>query len=118
MFIDNVLCTMLVHLGIVDLSDCTVDTLRKWDTSASEFRTKAQGKNKEDLDAIPKHVDGPRVTAQEAYTVRAAALDAGRVILERVKELKGKEGFEWFESVDEADIGESDRADVLRLRRR
>ena len=107
MFIDNVLCTMLVHLGIVDLSECTVDTLRKWASSSSEFRSRVQGKSKEELDAIPKHVDGPRVTAQEAYTVRAAALDSGKIMLERVKELKVKEGFEWLAEVDEADIGGS-----------
>lgn len=110
MFIDNVLCTMLVHLEILDLSSCTVETLSRWHTSANEFRSSVnfKGKTKGELDGIPKHVDGPRVTAQEAYTVRAAALDAGKVILERVREIsKGREGFGWLGTVDEADIGKS-----------
>jgi hypothetical protein len=105
MFIDNVLCTMLVHLGIVDLSSCTVETLSRWNTSANEFRSSVKDKTQEELDGIPKHVDGPRVTAQEAYTVRAAALDAGKVILERVREIEGREGYGWLGTVDEADIG-------------
>ncbi|KAH8088998.1 hypothetical protein HD553DRAFT_152935 [Filobasidium floriforme] len=104
MFIDNVLCTMLVHLEILDLSSCTVPTLSSWNTSANEFRVSVKGKTKEELDGIPKHVDGPRVMAQEAYTVRAAALDAGKVILERVREIEGREGFGWLGTVDEADI--------------
>jgi hypothetical protein len=107
MFIDNVLCTMLVHLEILDLSSCTVETLSRWNTSAKEFRSRVKDKTQEELDVIPKHVDGPRVTAQEAYTVRAAALDAGKVILERVREIKGREGFGWLGTVDEADIGKS-----------
>jgi hypothetical protein len=107
MFIDNVLCTMLVHLEILDLSSCTVETLSKWHTSANEFRLSVKDKTKGELDVIPKHVDGPRVTAQEAYTVRAAALDAGKVILERVREIEGREGFGWLGTVDEADIGKS-----------
>lgn len=105
MFIDNVLCTMLVHLGILDLSSCTVETLSRWNTSAKEFRSRVKDKTQEELDVIPKHVDGPRVTAQEAYTVRAAALDAGKVMLERVREIEGREGFGWLGTVDEADIG-------------
>lgn len=106
MFIDNVLCTMLVHLEILDLSDCSVPALKAWHTSAQEFRDKVQGKSADELSAVPKHVDGPRLNAQEAYTVRASALDAGRVIFGRIQELKTKEGLEWLSSVNEADVGE------------
>jgi hypothetical protein len=104
MFIDNVLCTMLVHWNIIDLSESSVETLALWGKQAEAFRPKLkEGK----LEDVPSHVDGPSVTAREAYVVRSAAIEAGKRILEHARKISKEEGLEWLAEVSEADIGRS-----------
>ncbi|KAN0062468.1 hypothetical protein ACQY0O_004999 [Thecaphora frezii] len=89
MFVDNVIPTMLVRFGILDLSQARSPTLRAW----SEKQEAAQG------------AEGPRLNREEAYALRAAALYAGEKIVERARVL-AKQGGElaWLEELNEVDL--------------
>ena len=102
MFVDNVLCTMLVHLQVLDLSECTIPALQAWSTQAAELRGKMESSNAEEVEQIPRHVEGPRFTAQEAYVVRASALDAGQAIKNRAHQLgqSGQAGLGWLADIN------------------
>lgn len=107
MFVDNVLPTMCLYLGFIDASESTVPALREWARENAEFKAMLREKG---VDGVPKEkkvTEGPRLSAEEAYVVRAAALDVGRVAMERVEELCGREGLGWLKGMTEADLGES-----------
>lgn len=94
-FCDNVIPSMLHHLGILNLKECNSETLKGW-------KRMEQGDGK-----VGDKVDGPMLSKLEAYLVRAGAVDAGLEIKNRAWELAGKEqDMKWLEGVTEADIGE------------
>lgn len=107
MFVDNVLPTMCLYLGFIDASESTVPALREWARQNEEFKTMLREKGADGVPKEKKVTEGPRLTAEEAYVVRAAALDVGRVAMERVEELSGREGLAWLNGMTEADLGES-----------
>lgn len=101
MFVDNVLPTMCLHLGLIDATESTVPALKAWALADAAYKGAQMG-------AVEgKSVkEGPRLTAEEAYVVRAAALDAGRVARERAAEvLCEREGLGWLRGMTEADFG-------------
>ncbi|KAJ3181594.1 hypothetical protein HDU85_003536 [Gaertneriomyces sp. JEL0708] len=101
MFVDNVIPTMLVDLGIVDLSECKLAKLQQWGKESISLRNRiAQGEGAN----LPKVVEGPRLTREEAYVVRAAAVDAGQVVIKRAKELGKEASLEWLGTMTEADL--------------
>ncbi|KAJ9123039.1 hypothetical protein QFC22_001228 [Naganishia vaughanmartiniae] len=104
MFVDNVLPTMCVHLGFIDLSECSVPALRAWGAAA----TAATGQATSETDGAKKKIrEGPSLTAEEAYIVRAAALDAGRIAVERAHALAAASdgaGLSWLADMTEADL--------------
>lgn len=92
MFVDNVLPTVLVHARVLDLSSAS-PALRKW---GADPDAKGEEKNQ----------PGPQLRKEDAYAVRAAALDAGTQMVKRAKELAEEEGRGWMASMTEADLGE------------
>jgi hypothetical protein len=94
-FSDNVLPSMLVHLGVLDLSQGpptlhaafpgagsaeTLETLLQGPTpliSSAEAGRPATG---------TPSLDGPALGAQDAYILRAAAVDACQIIVQAVRE--------------------------------
>lgn len=84
-FSDNVLPSMLVHLGVIDLSECTVGSLKgifldskdqlNAFLSSGPVPSEAAGANK----APPK--EGPHLSKEEAYVLRASAVDACELIV-------------------------------------
>jgi len=90
-FTDNVIPSMLIHLGVLDLSNAS--------SGLDKFFTDAQGK----VDALlvasaspstgkpvvtretPK--DGPHLRAAQAYILRAAAIDACEMIVQKSRSL-------------------------------
>lgn len=101
MFVDNVLPTMCLHLDLIDATESTVPALKAWAHDDAAYKRAQTGAGE------GKSVkEGPRLTAQEAYVVRAAALDAGRVARERATEvLCEREGLGWLRGMTEADFG-------------
>lgn len=116
MFVDNVLPTMCVYLGFIDASESTVPALRKWGKENAEFKQLIKEKGAGGVPKEKKVTEGPRLTAEEAYVIRAAALDVGRVAMERVEALSGREGLGWLKGMTEADLGESPTRGLQRVK--
>ncbi|KAF9559851.1 hypothetical protein CPC08DRAFT_818536 [Agrocybe pediades] len=89
-FSDNVLPSMLVHLGVIDLSSAP-DVSKLFPVSEGQVTalleaaptpaTAARSKT------IPK--EGPKVTRDQSYILRAAAIDACQLIVETARSLDG-----------------------------
>lgn len=103
MFVDNVLPTMCLHLDLIDVTESTVPALKAWGLADAAFKQAQAGAPEAQGKSVK---EGPRLTAEEAYVVRAAALDAGRVARERARELSSREGLDWLREMTEADFGE------------
>ncbi|UZJ54608.1 hypothetical protein CBS101457_003928 [Exobasidium rhododendri] len=82
-FIDNVIPSLLVFWGIIDLNNAKDDTLRQW------ARTGRQVVENESLQSDGKAIviPGPTLSHEQAYIIRAAALDACRAIKDRCVQL-------------------------------
>ncbi|KAJ9112624.1 hypothetical protein QFC19_000644 [Naganishia cerealis] len=112
MFVDNVLPTMCVHLGYLDMSACSFPALREWGAAASTPQNNSDDGNGGGGEKEKQGVrEGPSLTREEAYVVRAAALDAGRIAVQRAHELAlaGEEGLAWLGEMTEADLGKCTR---------
>ena len=99
-FTDNVLPSLLIHLGVLDLSDVKDAALR------SIFPGAANDTSVHTLLAVPKYAgttealgtkprtvlpkEGPVLTPDQAYTLRAAAVDACEKIVEYAHRLDEK----------------------------
>jgi hypothetical protein len=104
MFVDNVLPTMCLHLSLIDATESTVPALKSWAVADAAYKNAQQGAEASTGKSVK---EGPRLSAEEAYIVRAAALDVGRVARERAVELSSKDGLGWLREMTEADFGES-----------
>lgn len=124
MFVDNVIPTMLVHLGIIDLSECHVKALKEWGKEVviakaeRSQQQKAQGEAEGEGESTKRKtevVKGPELTKDEAYIIRAAALDAGEKIKRRAIHLASsslssssgeadKLDLAWLNQMNEVDI--------------
>ncbi|KAL9933701.1 hypothetical protein V8E36_007359 [Tilletia maclaganii] len=100
MFVDNVIPTMIVHFKILQFGPSAPPALRQWaaeaqsDGPAAEATSTGQG---------PR--EGPVLSKEDAYRVRAAALDAGAAIVARIPALVTSEpGLAWLSKVSEVDI--------------
>ena len=85
---------MVKAFGIIDLSESTSPALCKWAATAAPSEADA------------KVVEGPTLTHEDAYRVRAAALDAGTVVVEEAKKLAEAEPerYGWMREMTEADL--------------
>ncbi|KAK7685338.1 hypothetical protein QCA50_011702 [Cerrena zonata] len=137
-FSDNVIPSMLVHLGVIDLSTATL--------GLAEIFPNAN--NRETLDAllslpppaeetkgpktktVPK--EGPILTVEQAFALRAAAIDACELIVETARNLtdeelsqheKGGESLRWLREITLPEVDAwiwavaKDRADYRSLPR-
>lgn len=110
-FADNVLPSLLVHLGIIDLSNSSLsnlfpgagseESLRELLGPASTSTIPVPGAVRE----IPK--EGPILTEPQAYTLRAAAIDACELITEAAHLLEVSpigEGKDWISKLTQPDL--------------
>ncbi|KAI0644600.1 hypothetical protein C8Q79DRAFT_972727 [Trametes meyenii] len=110
-FSDNVIPSLLVHLGVIDLSNADASLglpqlfpdaqspeklYRLLDAAEPTAPADKKAKNKE----VPK--EGPLLTVEQAYVLRAAAIDACELIVETAKELdtsKASEDLSWLKDI-------------------
>jgi hypothetical protein len=122
-FSDNVLPSILVHLGIIDLSQCTSPRLARQFKPADNLDALLQpppalsaGVTK--MQKMPR--DGPALTEAEAYILRAAAIEACEEIVEeahkatdcgwsRTLRLPELDGWLWAGAKDRPDYRELGR---------
>lgn len=90
MFVDNVIPTMLVHAGILDLSESSIESLRGWDAAP--------------VDIVGKATSGPEMSTPDAYRIRAAALYAGELIARRAHEIGATSDRTFLRGVAETDL--------------
>lgn len=102
MFVDNVLPTMAMYLGLIDCSEAKDEVLRGWAQSTQALRARNAPSSSSPSRAVQA---GPSLTAQQAYLVRAATLDAGSKVVARAKELAIQDlQNAWLADVNEADL--------------
>ncbi|KAJ8494553.1 hypothetical protein ONZ45_g13203 [Pleurotus djamor] len=78
-FTDNVLPSMLIHLGVIDLSGTPLASLFP---SVSEHLLRLLETPQEGLQAEPIETpEGPILSAEQAYVLRAAAVDACEMMI-------------------------------------
>jgi len=84
-FADNVIPSLLIHLGVIDLSDSSPPLAHHFPKSGSNdmltsLLASPPSVSMSNQKAVPK--DGPVLTPDEAYILRAAAIDACELIVE------------------------------------
>ena len=137
-FSDNVIPSLLVHLGVIDLSSSTPSFgLKEIFPSAGKKETldllldnapPVPEKGKEPKKAPPR--EGPVLTTKQAFTLRAAAIDACELIVQTAqgleeRELVGENGkdLSWLKSITLPELDAwiwavaKDRADYRALER-
>ncbi|KAA1474327.1 hypothetical protein DENSPDRAFT_824155 [Dentipellis sp. KUC8613] len=134
-FSDNVLPSILVHLGVIDLSTASPPLAALFPDAGSEDSLKSLlapapqvsaddpkgGKKKE----IP--IEGPVLTEEQAYILRAASIDACELIVEYAQSMKlaelADQNLQWIKEINLPDLDTwiwavaKDRPDYRRLQR-
>ncbi|KAH9998497.1 hypothetical protein BJV74DRAFT_877173 [Russula compacta] len=139
-FADNVLPSILIHLGVIDLSTAASQALISLfptaNASASGAAELAAAAEPAQLLAAPKEVplaesparnaivDGPALTPAQSYVLRAAAIEACERIVERAHAMSAAgRGAPWLKDVTLPDLDHwlwavaKDRADYRALPR-
>ncbi|KAG8908023.1 hypothetical protein FRB99_000841 [Tulasnella sp. 403] len=106
-FSDNVIPSMLVHLGVIDLSTSTIGNLKNAFPEAEakvESLLSSAPKPPTDTTSAAKEPppEGPRLSKDEAYALRAAAVDACEIIVEQAREIvvpEDKEKETWLRKI-------------------
>ena len=91
-FSDNVIPSILVHLGVLDMSHAKTTGLRKAfraDMTASLLQSAPYAEQKENR--VKEVDDGPHLSLEEAYILRAAAVDACEAVVRRARQLGGED---------------------------
>lgn len=103
-FSDNVVPSLLTHLGVIDLSDALQNLSSKFPVKAEALDTLLASvdtlRNSGNIiAALPKDPpkDGPVLTEEQAYVIRAAAIDACEQIVETARVLEGAP--QWVQSL-------------------
>ena len=126
-FTDNVLPSLLVHLGVLDLSRASSGLHDMFSTESDKLE-KLLGKPDPTGDivaALPKEppIDGPTLSTEQAYILRAAAVDACEMIIEVAHSLDSAQVPNWFKDIKLPDLDmwlwsvAKDRSDYRRLPR-
>ena len=121
-FSDNVLPSMLVHLGIIDLSSATPGLGELFlDVDANALLQPATSAG-ETAKGVPK--EGPVLTSEQSYSLRAAAIYACEVIVSTARGLAiADQDLLWINSITLPELdgwlwaGAKDRVDYRRLGR-
>ena len=120
-FSDNVVPSILVHLGIIDLSSAALGLDKLFPDIDADALLQPVG-SVESLKGVPK--EGPTVTPEQSYALRAAAIHACEVIVSIAKGLAiADQNLLWVNSMTLPELdgwlwaGAKDRADYRRLGR-
>jgi len=133
-FTDNVLPSMLIHLGVIDLSECDRALASVFsgengavpiDSLLSLPPTQANEPSRDDPRPLPKA--GPILTYEQAYVLRAAAVDACELFVQTARSISDTglrtNGVEWFKDITLPDLDTwvwavaKDRQDYRKLER-
>ncbi|KAJ3538144.1 hypothetical protein NM688_g6561 [Phlebia brevispora] len=134
-FSDNVIPSLLIHLGVIDLSSSTpslglAQLFPRTDVehTLEALLAFAPHTPKEHTKAVPK--EGPVLSVEQAYTLRAAAIDACELIVSTARhldanDLQGPNGedFKWLKDITLPELDAwiwsvaKDRADYRKLPR-
>lgn len=93
MFTDNVIPSLLIHLGVIDLSASPALSLLFPDARSEDRLATLLGpapsnvvRGGQNTKALPK--EGPVLTSDQAYILRAAAIDACELIVAEARSLE------------------------------
>jgi hypothetical protein len=131
-FADNVLPSLLIHLGVIDLSASPSLSLLFPGAGSNEKLTSLLGacppkSSEPELKTVPK--EGPILTSNQAYMLRAAAIDACEQIVHVARSLDpaslstGGVSLEWIKEITLPDLDmwiwavAKDRPDYRKLER-
>lgn len=110
-FSDNVLPSMLVHLGVLDLSESSLSNVFPAPSSLEVLLERSPTEGQDVVAALPKSPpkDGPSLIEDQACRLRAAAVDACEIIVEVAHDLgsgRGHDGqsLEWMKDIKLPDI--------------
>ncbi|THH07764.1 hypothetical protein EW145_g3165 [Phellinidium pouzarii] len=135
-FSDNVLPSMLIHLGVLDLSSASASLDTAFSDRSGDYRkllTKAEVQN-DVVARLPKEppAEGPALSVDQAYILRAAAINACEIIVEVAHTLNEStieasgappETLRWMQGITLQDVdmwlwsAAKDRPDYRRLER-
>jgi len=118
---------MLVHLGVIDVSSVNIPSLPKTFRAQSNLDTLldvAPLFSPEELKLLKKGApkEGPILTEDDAYILRASAIDACQIIIEEAHKMEGEE-VEWLRKMTLPELdawlwaGAKDRPDYRELER-
>ncbi|KAI5835832.1 hypothetical protein K523DRAFT_325976 [Schizophyllum commune Tattone D] len=122
-FSDNVIPSMLVHLGIIDLSTSALQHLFPNARSKEAITALLAAPSESKPQPTTEPPEGPSVTAREGYVLRAAAIDACEVTVKIARKLQVPKDLEWINQLTLPDLdawlwaGAKDRVDYRRLPR-
>lgn len=115
-FTDNVLPSILVHLGVLDLTQATQSLTSLFPGAGSEERLTSllatapsdppEDGTKRNEKQLPK--EGPILTTEQSYILRAAAIDACELIVEYARSMDPSElqqlRLEWVKDITLPDL--------------
>lgn len=120
-FSDNVVPSILVHLGIIDLSSATLGLDKLFPDVDADVLLQPVA-SVESMKGIPN--EGPVLTPEQSYALRAAAVHACEVAVNTARGLTiTDQNFLWVNSITLPELdgwlwaGAKDRADYRRLGR-
>ncbi|KAL0580322.1 hypothetical protein V5O48_001659 [Marasmius crinis-equi] len=104
-FSDNVIPSLLIHLGVLDITSApTLSSLfpgaRETYISLLEASSPAEAGG--NTSATLK--DGPVLSTDQAYILRAAAIDACEIIVENARTIEVDTSLEWIKSITLPDV--------------
>ena len=121
-FSDNVVPSILVHLGIIDLSSAILGLDKLFPEVDADALLLQPVASTESAKNIPK--EGPVVTSEQSYALRAAAIHACEVVVSAARTLAITDrDLLWVNSITLPELdgwlwaGAKDRADYRRLGR-
>ncbi|KAJ3886810.1 hypothetical protein GG344DRAFT_56815 [Lentinula edodes] len=118
-FADNVLPSLLIHLGVIELSPSFQSIFLDDKSSETLISLLAETVSEPNLSGSPPN-EGPVLTTDQACILRAAAVDACEMIVERARELNEPS---WRKNIQLTELDmwlwsiAKDRADYRRLER-
>lgn len=104
-FTDNVLPSLLIHLGVIDLASASneLSTLFPEAKSADKLRSLlAEAPPKVDAEKETTKTEGPILTSKQSYILRAAAIDACELIVDYARSIETSQltdDLEWIKDI-------------------
>ena len=121
-FSDNVVPTILVHLGIIDLSSAALGLDKVFPDVDADALLQPVASAERAMQGVP--MEGPVVTSEQSYALRAAAIYACEVVVSTARRLTITDrNLLWVNSMTLPELdgwlwaGAKDRADYRRLGR-